>query len=169
MVRCTKLLQRINCCVICTSRQHFKHQAEDFINAAKEIRIPETIQAFAEESVSKSREAFTKVAAATKDQAKMAEDILIATQAGAKAIGAKVLDNAVATTTAAFDAAEAIAKAKTLPEAARLQIEFAQRQLAMAGAQAKELFELSAEVAKQAFETTSAAARKSFEKTVKAR
>ena len=149
--------------------EHFKRQAEQFLNIAKDVRIPEPVQAFAEESLSKSREAFDKVAAAAKDQAKVAEDLFLATQAGAKTIGARLIDNTVTNTTAAFDAAEAIARAKTVPEAARLQMEFAQKQLAIAGAQAKELFELSARVAQSAFEQTSAAAGKSFEQAKKAR
>ena len=149
--------------------EHFKRQAEQFLNAAKDVRIPEPIQAFAEDQVAKSRDAFDKVTAAAKDQAKAAEDMFLATQAGAKTIGAKMIDNTMTNTTAAFDAAEAIVKAKSVPEAARLQLEFAQKQLALAGVQAKELFELSARVAQHAFETTTAAAGKSFEQVKKAR
>lgn len=147
----------------------FKRQAEQFMNAAKDARIPEQFQVFAEDSVSKGREAFDKVAAAAKDQAKVAEDVLLATQAGAKTIGSKLLDNTMANTTAAFDAAQAIVKAKTVPEATRLQIEFAQKQMSVAGAQMKELFELSTRFAQQAFETTSVAASKGFEQAKKGR
>jgi len=147
----------------------FKRQAEQFMNAAKDARIPEQFQAFAEDSVNKGREAFDKVASAAKDQAKVAEDVILATQAGAKTIGSKILDNTMSNATAAFEAAEAIVKAKTVPEAARLQIEFAQKQMSIAGAQMKELFELSTRVAQQAFETTSAAATKGFEQAKKGR
>ena len=71
-------------------------------------------------------------------------------------------------TEAAFDAAQAIVRAKTIPEAARLQADFVQQQLAVAGAQTKELLELSTKVAKQTFEINNAAATKSFEQMKKA-
>ena len=88
---------------------------------------------------------------------------MLASQAGAKAIGEKIVHNTAINTEAAFDAAEAIARADTLPEAARLQANFFQQQLAIAGAQTKELFELSTKVAQQTFETMNSAAAKSFE------
>ena len=146
----------------------FKRQAEQFLNAAKDARIPENIQAFAEESVAKSREAYDKLSAAAKDQAKVAEDVLLATQAGAKVIGSKLYANTAANTEAAFEAAHAIARAKSIPEAVRLQAEFMQKQLAIASAQTKELFELSSHVAKQTFDTVNTAASKSFEQMKKA-
>ena len=84
---------------------------------------------------------------------KAAEEIALATQAGIKSIGAKIMDNTVANAEAAFDAARAIARAGSVPEALRLQAEFVQRQFSVAGAQTKELFELSTSVATNAFET----------------
>ncbi|MCX6612826.1 MAG: phasin family protein [Acidobacteria bacterium] len=71
---------------------------------------------------------------------------MLASQAGARAIGAKIVDNTVSNTAAVFDAAQAIARAKTLPDATRLQAEFFQKQFALAGAQTQELFELSSRV-----------------------
>ena len=96
------------------------------------------------------------------------EEVLLAAQAGAKSIGEKVLHNTAVNTEAAFDAAQAIVRAKTIPEAARLQADFVQQQLAVAGAQTKELLELSTKVAKQTFEFYNAAATKSFEQMKKA-
>lgn len=145
----------------------FKRQAEDFLKAAKDARIPENFQAFAEDSVVKSRDAFNKLTAATKEQAHTAEELLLATQAGARSIGAKLVDNTMANTAAVFDAAEAIARAKTVPEATRLQAEFVQKQLAAAGAQTKELFELSTRVAQQTLQTINEAAGKTFDKVRK--
>ena len=85
-----------------------------------------------------------------------------------RAIGEKVLQNSVVNTEAAFDAAQAIARAKTFPEAVRLQANFVQQQLAVASSQTKELFELSTKVAKQTFETLNVAATKGFEQLKKA-
>lgn len=146
----------------------FTRQAQDMFAAAKEARIPENVQAFAEESVIKTREAYAKAQAVTKDGVKVAEDVVLAATAGAKALGEKMLHNTTVNTEAAFDAAQAIARAKTLPEAARLQANFVQQQMAVAGAQTKELFELSTKIAKQTFETMNAATTKAFEQLKKA-
>ena len=147
--------------------EQMKRQAEQFMNAAKDARIPDNVQAFAADSVAKSREAYDKLTAAAKDQAKVAEEMLLATQAGAKVIGTKMLDNATSNTTAAFDVAQAMTRAKTLPEAFQLQTAFMQHQMALAGAQTKELLELSTRVAQQAFETMNTAATKSFDQMKK--
>lgn len=143
--------------------EQFTRQAQDMFNAAKDARIPENVQAFAEESVAKTREAYVKFSAVAKDGAKVLEDVMLAGHAGAKAIGEKVLHNTSINTEAAFDAAQAIARARSVPEAFRLQANFFQQQLAVAGAQTKELFELSSKVARQTLETVNAAAAKSFE------
>lgn len=147
---------------------HFSWQTQDMFAAAKDARIPENVQAFAEESVAKSREAYGKFSAVAKDGAKVVEDVVLAAQAGAKAIGEKVIHNTLTNTEAAFDAAQAMARAKTFPEVARLQANFWQQQMAIAGAQSKELFELSTKVAKQTLETMNSAATKSFEQMKKA-
>ncbi len=144
-----------------------KRQAEEFLAAANSTRIPEQFQAFAQDGVAKSRDAFDKLSTAAKDQAKAAEDVLLSTQAGAKSLGSKLIENTITNTHAAFDAAQALAQAKTLPEAGRVQVEFFQRQMQVASAQTKELFELSARVAKEAFEQMNATAAKSFQHTNK--
>lgn len=142
-------------------------QAQEMFAAAKDARIPENVQAFAEDSVQKTRDAYVKVAAVAKDGARALEEVMMTAQAGAKAIGEKVLYNTNVNTEAVFDAAHAIARAKTVPEAARLQADFLQQQFAAAGAQAKELFELSSKIAKQTFDTMNSAATKSFEQMKK--
>ncbi|MFN3868981.1 MAG: phasin family protein [Hyphomicrobiaceae bacterium] len=147
--------------------EQFTRQAQDMFAAAKDARIPENIQAMAEDSVQKSREAYYKMSSVAKDGVKVVEEVMIASQAGAKAIGEKIIHNTSVNTEAAFDAAQAIARAKTLPEMIRLQADFVQQQMAVAGAQSKELFELSAKVAKQTLDTVNAATAKSFEQLKK--
>jgi hypothetical protein len=141
----------------------FARQAEQMLNAAKEARIPENVQAFAEDSVAKSREVYAKMSTATADGLKAMQEVMLAAQAGAQSVGEKFLANASANTEAAFDAAEAMAKAKTMPEMARLQADFIQQQLATASAQTKEFFELSNKIGRQTLESMNAAATKSFE------
>ncbi|MCB1513993.1 MAG: phasin family protein [Hyphomicrobiaceae bacterium] len=148
--------------------EQFARQAQDMFAAAKDARIPENLQVMAEEGVVKTREAYQKMSAVAKDGAKVVEEVLLASQAGAKALGEKMLHNTAVNTEAAFDAAQAIARAKTLPEVVRLQADFLQQQFAVAGAQSKELFELSARVTKQTIDTVNAAATKGFEQLKKA-
>lgn len=147
----------------------FTRQAQEMFKAVNGgFKMPENLQVLAEDSVAKSREAYEKFAVVAKDNAKAAEEVILTAQAGAKTLGEKVLNNALANTEAAFDAAEAMARAKSLPEAAQLQANFVQKQMAIAGAQTKEFFELSSKIAKQTFETMNTAAAKSFEQIKKA-
>jgi phasin len=141
----------------------FARQTQEFFSAAKEARIPEQVQAIAEDSVTKARESYGKLNTVAKDSAKVLEEVMVAAQAGAKSIGDKVLKNTEANTEAVFEAAQAIARAKTFPELLRLQTSFVQQQFSAAGAQSKELFELSTKVAQQTFESLNTAATKTFE------
>lgn len=143
--------------------EQFTRQAQDMFRAAQNGKIPETMQAMAEDGVAKTRDAYQKMQIATKDGAKVVEELVLATQAGAKAIGEKVIHNTAVNTEAAFDAAQAIAKARSFPELARLQADFMQQQMAIASSQTKELFELSTRVTRQTIESMNAAAARSFE------
>ena len=143
--------------------EQFTRQAQEIFNAAKDARIPENVQAFAEESVAKTRDAYQKFNTAANDNAKVMEEVMLNAHAGARALGEKIMTNTAANTEAVFDAAQALARARTLPEAARLQADFVQQQMAAASAQTKELFELSTRVARQTFESMNAATTKTFE------
>jgi len=140
-----------------------EHTTHEFYNAARNGRIPENVQAFAEDTVTRTREAYQRFNTVAKDGARVVEEVVLAAQAGAKAIGEKVLHNTTVNTEAAFEAAQAMARARTFPEAARLQADFVQQQIAAAGAQTRELFELSTKFMKQTFDSVSTAAAKSFE------
>jgi phasin len=143
--------------------QDFTRQAQEMFTAGKDAKVPENMSAFAEDAVAKSRDAFHKMSVAAKDNAKVVEDVMLTTQAGAKSIGEKIMANTLANTEAAFEADQAMARARTFPEIARLQANYWQQQFAVAGSQSKELFELSSKVAKQTFETVGSATAKSFE------
>ena len=131
----------------------FTRQAQEMFSAAKDARIPENIQALAEDSVNKSREFYQKLNVTAKDNVNAVEEFMLASHAGAKSVTEKIMQNVAANTESVFDAAQAIARAKTLPEATRLQADFFQQQMATATQQTKELFELSSKVAKQTFES----------------
>lgn len=143
--------------------EQFTRQAQDMFRAAQDAKIPESLQAMAEDGVAKSREAYQKLQSATKDNVKVVEELVLSAQANARAFGEKVIENTAANTEAAFDAAQAIARARSLPEAARLQADYMQQQMAIAGSQTKELFELSTRMTRQAIESVNAAAARSFD------
>ena len=147
--------------------EQFTRQAQEFFNVTKDARIPENLQAMAEDGVTKGREAYQRMNSTAQENFKTAEEILLATHAGSKAIGEKMLNNAAANAEAMFDAAQAIARAKTIPEAARLQADFVQQQTSAATTQTKEIFDLSTKVTKQTLEAINAAAAQSFEQMKK--
>jgi len=141
-----------------------KFQPEDLLKAAKEARIPENMQQFAGETVAKTQEAYANLSSAATDNAKAAQEVMSVAQTGAKELSEKVAENFSANTQAAFDAAKAIATADTLPKAAKLQADFFQQQLAIAGSQTKEFFELSTKLTQETFQMVNSATTKSFEK-----
>ncbi|MEM7774822.1 MAG: phasin family protein [Pseudomonadota bacterium] len=143
--------------------EQFARQAQEMFNMGKNVQIPENMQQLAEDSVQKTRESYQRFNDAAKDSVKVFEEMMLASHAGVKAISEKMIHNSSVNTEAAFDAATAIARAKSVPEAARLQADFMQQQAAVASAQAKELFELSAKVTQQTFESINQATTKSFE------
>ena len=53
--------------------EQFTRQAQDMFRAAQDAKIPEQIQAIAEDGVAKTREAYQKIQSATKDNAKVVE------------------------------------------------------------------------------------------------
>jgi hypothetical protein len=93
---------------------------------------------------------------------------MLTSQAGARAIGERVMRNIEINADAAFNAAEAMARAQTVPEFFQLQANFVQEQLNTSAKQAKDLLDLSAKIAQQTFETMNAATIKSFEQFKKA-
>ena len=140
--------------------EQFMKQAEKLM---QDVRLPENLQSLAQDGVAKSREAYAKIAAAAADQVKTVEAVAAETQVHARSLGEKAAANFARNAEAAFDAAEALTRAKSLPEIAQLQANFVQNQFAVMGAQTKEMFELSTKLAQQAFEQMSGAAAKGFE------
>jgi hypothetical protein len=140
----------------------FTKQAEELLKAAREARIPDNVKAFAEEGVASSRKAFDTLHSATRQQAQQAETVLSTVHAGSKSIADTVLSHSAANAEATFAAALKIVRAPTLPEAARLQAEFVQSQIATASQQTQELFQLSSKVATSAMEQFQSASAKLF-------
>lgn len=143
--------------------EQIARQAQDMLAAAAKTEVPAEVRALAQESLAKAREAFDKWNAGARQGAQALEEVVAAAQTGARTIGNKALGNTLINIDAAFEAAEGLARARTLPQAAQLQARFVQDQLADASTQGKELFELSVKVAKETADTLTAIATKAFE------
>jgi phasin family protein len=134
----------------------------DMFDPTKAIRLPEHVQTIIETGVSSSRGSFEKATDYAKQHMRTFEDIFQAAHSTNKELGEKVFGHAEANAEAVFKAAQNFARAKTLPELARLQSDFFQQQLTTASAQGKELFELTTQLAQDAFATINSAVAKSF-------
>jgi phasin family protein len=122
----------------------YERQAETILKASQLGQLPEHVQAAAHDGLANTREATLKSIGLV------------------KTLAAKALDNALANTEAAFDAAQAIARAKDMNEAAQLQAKFVQAQFAKAGEQGKEFYELAAKLTQQTFATLNNTTMKSI-------
>jgi hypothetical protein len=140
-----------------------ERRAQEMPNAAMVGRIPENVRIIAAGNVAKTRTVCTKINNVTKDGVKALEDIIDITNCGAKTIGEKILRSTEVNVEAALDAAEDIARAKTLPEVATLQANFMRQQLTVIGTQAQEIYEISAKVVQQAFESMNSARITTYE------
>jgi hypothetical protein len=138
-------------------------QAQEMLEAIAKLEVPAKVRAMAEESVAKAREVNAKWNAASSTGATVLEETVLATQAGIKTVAETVMANTMANAEAAFDAAQKLARAKSLAEVAQIQAKFAQEQLAKAGEQAKALLELSTKAAKETNDTLTAIAAKAVE------
>ena len=147
----------------------FPRNAEDILNAAKEFRIPDQVKVLAAEGVANSRKAYSQFTSVAQDQAKVAEDVLTVVHTGAKTIGEKILQNTASNTEAAFEAVTEIVRAKSVPDAVRLQTDFLKSQMTLASAQTQELFQLSAKIAQATFEQMSAVATRTVDQAPKKR
>ena len=141
----------------------FSKQAEEFFAAAREVKVPESVQAFAEDSIARTQDAYSKLTVVSRDASKALEQVTNVAQSNAKTIGEKVLTNFTSNTEAAFAAARDMARSKTMPEALKVQSDFFQAQMAKVGEQTREFFELSNAMTKQTLETMNASASKTFE------
>jgi phasin family protein len=94
------------------------------------------------------------IATATKQSAKVIEDLV----RGSQAIVEKLVANSTNNTCDVLKAAQAIASAKTVPDALKLQTEFVHTQFSKALEQSRDLFSLSTKTAHEAFQSMTSAA-----------
>jgi hypothetical protein len=132
----------------------------------KDARVPDNVQAIAQQGVAASKDFYTKATAAAHDSAKVMTEIADAAWGSTKMLNEKLVQNLTSNAEAAFTAAQAMAAAKSLPEIARLQGEFVQKFAAQATEQTKEFFDLSTRATQHLVERAQAAATKSFKQAL---
>jgi hypothetical protein len=140
----------------------WKREAKEMFLAAKNARVPENLSVLASDAIAKSRAAFDQFQSACNDSTRSLEAVLQIAQDGARTIGETVLSNIERNKELAFDAAEAIARAKTIPEVMNLHANFLQQQMSVSASQSRELLELSAKVTQQTLDLMNALALKAF-------
>jgi len=136
--------------------EQLAQQARNVLVAAGTTEVPAEVRALAQESVGRAREAYARWVIGAEKGAKALEDVIGLARSSAKTVGEKAIANALANTEAAFNAADQLARARTLQEAAQLQVAFVQTQMETVGEQGKALFELSLGVAKNAADALTA-------------
>ena len=122
-------------------------QAVEMFSSVNNADVPVAVRKIVEESVAKGRQTYEDMSAlASKNHDAWREARRVA-EAGARDIQAKLVDNTARNIEAAFEAANAMARAKTVAELLQLQADFTQQQFAVFANQSKELLDLSFNVA----------------------
>jgi hypothetical protein len=146
--------------------QQFGQQAfEQAEKLFKDARIPENVQAMAQQSAAATQEIYTKTAAAAQDAAKTFIEIADTAWGSSKVLNEKIIQNVSANVEAAFSVAHSMATAKSLPEVAKIQSEYLQKIAAQATEQTKAYFDLSTRATQHVLERVQDATTKSFKPT----
>jgi phasin family protein len=143
--------------------QQFGKQALDQAEKLfKDARVPENVQALAQQGLAATQEMYAKTSAAAQDSAKVLTEIADTAWGSTKMLNEKVAQNLTSNVEAAFAIAHKIATAGSLPEIAKLQSEYFQKIAAQATEQTKEFVDLSTRASQHLFEKVQAATAKSF-------
>jgi phasin len=126
------------------------------------FEVPEQVRAFAEKGVSQARESYTKFKDAAETHNSTIEAVFTSATKGATDYSAKLLDMVKANTNAAFDFAQELVSAKSVPQAMELWSAHAKKQVETFTAQTKELAELSQKIATETAEPIKTGAAKMF-------
>ena len=94
--------------------QQFARQSEAMFNGVSSVHIPDAARDLAEDGIAGMRETYKRFHAYAKENGKAFEEVMKTAEAGFRALGTNILDNTVANTGAAFDAATAMARANPL-------------------------------------------------------
>lgn len=123
-----------------------------------DVYLTESAQLMAQEGVARSRDFYRAGASAAQAGGRLCIEVAETAWGSAKLLNDKVVQNAARNTDAVFEAAEAVARAGSLPEIMTLQGEFLRQLLAQTSEQAKEFVDLSTRAAQHVLETMQGAA-----------
>jgi phasin family protein len=147
--------------------QQFGKQAFDQAEKLfKDAFTAGNVQALTEKGVVASQEFYVKAAAAAQDSAKALSEVAETAWGSTKMLNEKAVQNMTSNVEAVFATAQAMATAKSLPEIAKLQMDFIQKLAAQATEQTKEFVDLSTRATQHVFEKAQAAPTKSFKSTL---
>jgi hypothetical protein len=113
------------------------------------------------DGLAKSREVAVKSIAAAKDGVETMGKASPVANKEASALTSKAFEQMMTNTEAAYEAVQAIARAKSPMEAVQLQTQYFQAQMGRVGEQSKELFDLSTKFAQKSAEGVTQMAAKS--------
>lgn len=138
----------------------FTKQFAEMFKASPYTQFQNPMMSFMQDGISKTQDATLKSIEAAKDGAEALSKTNSLAANEACALSNKAFDQMIENTQAAFAAFQALALAKSPMEVAKLQAEYVQAQMAKAGVQTKELFELSTKLAQKTAEATTSMAAK---------
>ena len=119
--------------------------------------LSESVQAVAQDGVARLREVYRQGTAAAQGSTRLFIEVAETAWSSARLLNDRVVRNVDANTAAAFDAAEACARAGSLMEVAALQGNYLQLLLAATSEQTRELLDLSTRATQHVLETMQAA------------
>lgn len=148
--------------------ENIRERTQEAVSAAREGRIPDEARKTVQETVAKGRAAYNQLNEAATDGFSNMEHAFAASFDNIKTMNGKILQNFASNTEAVFDAAQAMASAKSIPEAAQIYARFMQEQFTNVGRQTQEFFELSTNSVKSSVEKAGAATTRTVERVKRA-
>jgi len=125
------------------------------------MEVPSVVRDFAEQSIEKAKDSYTKMKSAAEDATDIMEDSYETSRQGVMEINMKALDVVKTSTDAAFSFYRDLLAVKSVAEAVELQSAFAHQQFDTSIAQAKEMQDLVTKVATEATQPAKDAIQKS--------
>jgi hypothetical protein len=148
------------------TQQFGKHAFDQANKLFKDAFVPGKVQALAEQGVAASKNFCEMTAAAVQERGKALTEIAELAWDSTKLLNEKVAQNWAANFHTTCAAAQLMAGAKSLPEIARLQIDFFQTLSTQTTEQTKELVGLSTRTSQHLIEKVQAAATKPLKPAV---
>ena len=111
--------------------------------------VPDAVRKLVQDGIVTTRQACQNVGSVLKDNTDALGDIRLAAETAVTELQAKAVDNITQNMEAAWEAADAMARAQTFSELVRLQSDFTRQQLTAFANQSREFYDLSFQAAMQ--------------------